>query len=39
MFQNIAGWVADGVDPDQTPHFEMADPGLHFMLKPVCPKT
>ena len=35
----IAGWVANSVDPDQTPRFVASDLGLHGLLWPVFPKT
>ena len=35
----IAEWVANGVDPDQTPRSAASDLGLHSLLKSVCPNT
>ena len=29
----ISGWVANGVDPDQTPRFAASDLGLHRLLR------
>ena len=37
MCLNIAGWVANRADPDQTPRSAASDLGLHCLLKPVCP--
>ena len=34
----IAGWVANSVDPDQTPRSAASDLGLHCLLRPACPK-
>ena len=31
----IAGWVANSVDPDQTPRSAASDQGLHSLLRPV----
>ena len=31
------GWVANSVDPDQTPRSAASDLGLHYLLRPVCP--
>ena len=33
----ITGWVANRVDPDQTPRSAASDQGLHCLLRPVCP--
>ena len=35
----ISGWVANSVDPDQTPLNAASDRGLHYVLKHVCPNT
>ena len=32
----IAGWVANSVVPDETPHSAAPHQGLHCLLKPVC---
>ena len=32
----IAGWVANNVDPDETPRSHL---GLYCLLRPVCPNT
>ena len=37
--QNTAGWVANIVDPDQTPQSAASDLGLHRLLGRVCPNT
>ena len=29
--------VANSLDPDQTPFIVASDPGLHYLLRPVCP--
>ena len=29
---------ANSVDPDQTALWEQSDLGLHYLLRPVCPK-
>ena len=34
-----AGWVANSVDPDQTPRNAASDLGLHCLLEPVCSNT
>ena len=31
--------MANGLDPDQTPHFAAPDLGLHCLLRPVWPST
>ena len=31
--------MANSVDPDQTAPKEQSNPGLHCLLRPVCPKT
>ena len=36
MCLKIAGWVANKVDPDETPRSVASNPGLHCLLKPVC---
>ena len=33
----IAGWVANSVDPDETPRFVASHLGLYCLLRPVCP--
>ena len=33
----IAGWVANSVDPDETPHSAASHLGLYCLLRPVCP--
>ena len=35
----IAGWVANSVDPDETPHSVASHLGLYCLLMPVCPNT
>ena len=35
----IAGWVANSVDPDETPRSAASHLGLYCLLKPVCPNT
>ena len=35
--QKIAGWVANSVDPDETPHIAASHQGLHCLLRRVCP--
>ena len=35
----IAGWVANSVDPDATPHSAVSHLGLYCLLRPVCPNT
>ena len=35
----MAEWVANSVDPDQTPRYAASDLGLHCLLSLVCPKT
>ena len=35
----IAGWVANSVDPDETPHSAESHLGLNCLLRPVCPNT
>ena len=39
MCAKIAGWVANTVDPDQTPRSAAFDLGLLCLLKPVFPNT
>ena len=34
-----AGWVANSVDPDQTPHSAASDLRLHYLPRPVCPNN
>ena len=29
--------MANNVDPDRTPHSAVSDPGLHCLLRTVCP--
>ena len=33
----IAGWVANSVDPDETPRSAASHLGLYCLLRPVCP--
>ena len=33
----IAGWVANSVDPDETPQNAASHLGLYCLLRPVCP--
>ena len=35
----IAGWVANSVDPDETPHSAASHLGLNCLLRPVCLNT
>ena len=35
----IAGWLANSVDPDETPHSVASHLGLLCLLRPVCPNT
>ena len=35
----IARWMANSVDPDQTPRSAASDLGLHYLLRPVCLNT
>ena len=35
----IAGWVANNVDPDETPHSAASHLGLYCLLRPVCLNT
>ena len=35
----IAGWQANNVDPDETPHSAASHLGLHCLLRPVYPNT
>ena len=35
----IAGWVANSVDPDETPRSAASHLGLHGLLRPVCLNT
>ena len=35
----IAGFVANIVDPDETPRSAESHLGLHCFLRPVCPNT
>ena len=35
----IAGWVANSVDPDETPRFAASHLDLYCLLRPVCPNT
>ena len=35
----FAEWVANSVDPDQTPRSAGSDQDLHCLLMPVCPNT
>ena len=34
-----AGWIANSVDPDQTPRFAASDLYLHYFLRHVCSNT
>ena len=34
-----AGWVANSVDPDETPRSAVSHLGLYCLLRPVCPNT
>ena len=34
-----AGWVANSVDPDETPRSAASHLGLYCLLRPVCPNT
>ena len=34
---NMAGWVANSVDPDETPRSAASHLGLYCLLRPVCP--
>ena len=36
-YVKIAGWVANSVDPDQTPQNAASDLGLHCLLRPISP--
>ena len=38
MCLNNARWVANSIEPDQTPHSVASDLGLHCLLRPVGPK-
>ena len=35
----IAGWVANSVDPDETPRSAASHLGQNCLLRPVCPNT
>ena len=35
----IAGWVANSVDPDETPRSAASHLGLYCLVRPVCPNT
>ena len=35
----MAVWVANSVDPDETPSSAASRLGLHCLLRPVCPNT
>ena len=35
----IAGWVANSEDPDETPQNAASHLGLHCLLRPICPNT
>ena len=39
LYLKIAGWVANSVDPDETPLSAASHLGLHCLLRPVCPNT
>ena len=39
MSPNDADGMANSVDPDQTAPLEQSDLGLHYLLRPICPKT
>ena len=36
---NIAGCMANSVDPDQMPRSAASDLGLHCLQRPICPNT
>ena len=36
MCLEIAIWVTNSSDPDQTPHYVTSDLGLHYMIRRVC---
>ena len=36
---NIAGWVANSVDPDESLHSVASHLALHCLLRPVCPNS
>ena len=36
---NIAGWMANSVDPDEMPHSAVSHLGLHCLLRPDCLNT
>ena len=38
-YLKIAGWVANIVDPDETPQFAASHLGLHCLLRPVRPNS
>ena len=39
MCLKIAGWVANSVDPDETPRSAACHLGVRCLLRPVCPNT
>ena len=39
LCQNISGWVANSVGPDEIPHSVASHLGLHCLLRPVCPNA
>ena len=39
MHLNFSGWVANRMDPDQTPRSLTSDLGLYCSLRPACPNT
>ena len=39
VVSKIAGWVANSVDPDETPRSAASHLGLHCFLRPVYPNT
>ena len=39
LCQKIAGWMANSVDPVETPRSAASHLGLNCLLKPVCPNT
>ena len=39
MSKNIAVYIANSVDPDQTPHSAASDLGLYCLQRPICPNT
>ena len=39
LYLKTAGWVANSVDPDETPRSAASHLGLYCLLSPVCPNT